>query len=232
MSHTCAAGDTTSSSQRNGVSVSSARDAFLTDQKRHGARGIDRPPSRLECLQSCPSASVVPKRYSASAPLTLQFNIADRVAIQGNRPHIDKSVAALGRGNVRNRETYVTAKPLRRHRMYRPSASVNLVSSRKVGPPHRTHDPPSITVSFGSFASPFTTLEHRLVKSLSFRERKWSLPLVLNAMARYPSILSSYCHRSRSSGRASVRRDSIGSINFALSVFAISVESMRSYVPH
>ena len=35
----------------------------------------------------------------------------------------------------------------------------------------------------GSFAKPFTTSEYRMLKSLSLRERRWSFPPVLNAMA-------------------------------------------------
>ena len=55
-------------------------------------------------------------------------------------------------------------------------------------------------------------------------------------MARYPSTFSWYCQRSRSSGRTSVRRRSIGSTNFAFMVFgftrfAIGIEFMRSYPP-
>jgi hypothetical protein len=44
---------------------------------------------------------------------------------------------------------------------------------------------PSMTVSSGSFARPFTTSEYRTLKSLSLslRERKWILPPLLNAMA-------------------------------------------------
>ena len=57
---------------------------------------------------------------------------------------------------------------------------------------------------------------YRFVKSLLLRDRRWSFPPVLNAMARYPSTFSSSCHRPRSFGRASVRRSSIGSMNFAL----------------
>jgi hypothetical protein len=51
------------------------------------------------------------------------------------------------------------------------------------GRPSSAITSPSMTVSSGNFANPFTTAAYRALKSLSFRERKWILPPVLNAIA-------------------------------------------------
>jgi Protein of unknown function (DUF3072) len=71
-----------------------------------------------------------------------------------------------------------------------------------------------MTVLSGIFASPFTTPGYRALKSLSLRDRRWTTPSRLKAIARYPSSFSSYSHCSLS-GSESVRSNSIGWIKRA-----------------
>src|ERR671912_108272 len=73
---------------------------------------------------------------------------------------------------------------------------------------------PSMTVLSGIFASPFTTSGYRPLKSLSLRDRRWTTPSRLNAIARYPSSFSSYSQCGLS-GSESVRCNSIGAIKRA-----------------
>ena len=66
-----------------------------------------------------------------------------------------------------------------------------------------------MTVLSGIFASRFTTPGYRRLKSLSLRDRSWTTPSRLNAIARYRSSFSSYSDGSPT-GNESVRSNSIG----------------------
>jgi hypothetical protein len=76
-------------------------------------------------------------------------------------------------------------------------------------------------VSSGILESALAMPEYLIVKSLSLRERSWTLPFDLMARARYPSNFISYC-QSAPSGSFSVRRSNIGSMNAAFLLSGIN----------
>src|SRR5688572_3060324 len=88
---------------------------------------------------------------------------------------------------------------------------------------------PSMTVLSGIFASPFTTPGYRRLKSLSLRDRRWTTPSRLNAIARYPSSFSSYSHCALS-GSASVRSSSIGRMKRAEALLEAAVLAQLALV--